>query len=104
MAEFEQIPGELDIEVGLGDDLSMLVDFDIVLTGYTFSAKVEHAATTTDITVTSTNLAVGQITMSLTDAQITAIGAGSHRWYLTWTTGTTSRRVLAGVFTIKPYP
>jgi hypothetical protein len=104
MADFQQIPGELNIEIGLGDDLSQLIDFDIVLTGYTFVSKVEHGATTTDITVTNTNLATGQITLGLTDAQITAIGSGSHRWYLAWTTGTTTRRVLAGTFIVKPYP
>jgi hypothetical protein len=104
MADFQQIPGELNIEIGLGDDLSQLIDFDIVLTGYTFVAKVEHGATTTDMTVANTSLATGQITIGLTDAQITTIGSGSHRWYLAWTTGTTTRRVLAGTFIVKPYP
>lgn len=104
MADLEQIPGELNIKVGLGDDFSKLIDFDIVLTGYTFVGKVEHNGTTTDITFTNTDLSAGQVTISLTDAQITAIGAGVHRWYMAWTTGTTTRRVLAGTFEIVSYP
>jgi hypothetical protein len=106
MTDFQQVPGELNIEVGLGDDLSMLIDFDIVLTGYSFVSKVEHAngAATTNITVTATNLASGQITISLTDAQITTIGIGTHRWYLAWTVGSSTRRVLAGMFMVKSYP
>lgn len=104
MADLTEIPGELNIKWTVGSDFSKLLDFDIVLTGYTFSAKVVHASTTTDITVANTDLSVGQITLSLTDAQIDAIGAGVHKWYLTWTTGTTSRRVLAGDFEIVNYP
>jgi hypothetical protein len=106
MADFTQIPGELNIEVGLGDDLSMLIDFDIVLTGYTFIGKVIHidGVTETNITITNTDLSTGKITISMTDAQIDAIGAYECRWYLEWTTGTASRRVLAGKFTIIKYP
>jgi hypothetical protein len=104
MADFEQIPGELNFTVGLGDDLSALFDLDIVLTGYTFVAKVEHGTTTTDITITNTNLAVGQFTLVWTRAQIAAIGSGSHRWYIEWTTGSLTRRAYAGTFIVKPYP
>jgi hypothetical protein len=104
MADIEQLPGELNITTTADDDLSVLLDFDVVLTGYTFVAKVEHYQTTTTITVTNTDLAAGKITISLTNTQLTAIGAGIHKWYLNWTTGTTDRRVLAGTFTIQNYP
>jgi hypothetical protein len=97
---FQQIPGALDIEVGLGDDFSFLLDFDISLVGYTFAAYVDM----TTISVANTDLAAGKITLSLTDAQITTIGTGPHTWYLIWTTGTTSRRILAGNFTILEFP
>lgn len=106
MATLEQLPAELNLEIGLGDDLSMPVDFSIDLTGYTFAAKVVRIPdeTITDIAVANTNLATGQIALSLTDAQITALGVGNHRWYLIWTIGSASRRVLAGGFAIKAYP
>ena len=76
MATYTQIPAELDIEVGAGDDLSILLDFDISLTGYTFVSKVVQAYSGTETTVTCTNtdLANGQVTISLTDTQITSIG------------------------------
>jgi len=104
MTTFEQLPGELDIEVGAGDDLAILLDFDISLTGYTFESTVVKPSGNTAITVTNTNLASGQITLSLTDVQITAIGVGTWYWYLTWTLSGASRRALAGVFTVKARP
>lgn len=101
MATYSQTPGDLDLEVGLGDDFSMLIDFDISLTGYTFESKVTKPSGDVTITVTNTDLSAGQITLSLTDVQITSIGFGRYSWYLTWTTGSASRRVLAGDFTVK---
>jgi hypothetical protein len=99
MTTFSQTPGELDIEVGLGDDLSLLLDFDISLAGYTFAGMVNS----TPISIASTDLANGQITISLSDTQITALGAGNHRWYLIWTLSGASRRVLAGEFRVMGY-
>jgi len=107
MTTYQQIPGELNLEVGLGDDLSKLIDFDISLVGYTFEAKVEPSdgSTAVSMTVANTDLANGQITIGLTDTQITAIGAGTtNKWYLTWTISGASRRVLAGKFIVKDYP
>ena len=104
MAAITQVPGKLNITTTTDDDLSVLLDFDVVLTGYTFVAKVEHNQNTTAITVTDTNLSAGQITIALSNALLMAIGEGLHRWYLIWTTGTTDRRVLAGDFTIQNYP
>jgi len=103
MATYTQIPAELDIEVGAGDDLSILLDFDISLTGYTFVSKVVQAYSGTETTVTCTNtdLANGQVTISLTDTQITSIGVGTHTWYFQWTVSSASRRVLAGNFIVK---
>jgi len=104
MADIEQIPGELNLLTTADDDFSVLLDFDVVLTGYTFVAKVEHGSTTTAMTVTATDLAAGKITISLTNLQLTTIGEGKFRWYLIWTTGTTDRRILAGTFTVQNYP
>lgn len=102
MTTYQQMPGRLDIEVGLGGDFSMLIPFKIgespfPLTGYTFESKVDGVA----ITVTNTDLASGQITLSLTDTQVIALGAGKHTWYLIWTLAGISQRVFAGGFSIK---
>jgi hypothetical protein len=105
MTTFQQLPGELDIEVGLGDDLSLLLDFDIALTGYTFTGAIQNRSggEDTDFTIVETNLASGQITISLTDTEISTLGVGVHQYYLTWEVDSLSRRVLAGTFTVKDY-
>jgi hypothetical protein len=103
MTDITQMPAEVNLKFCTADYMSYLLDFDMSLAGYTFSAKVEHS-TSTDITVTNTDLAAGKITISLTNAQITAIGTGSFLWYLDLTTGATKRRYLAGTFTIESYP
>ena len=105
MAEITQIPAELDIEVTQGDDWSMLIDADIDLTGYTFASKVEEVdGTSTDITVTETDLSAGQVTLSLTDTETDALSVINHKWYFDWTVSGATRRVLAGKYTIITYP
>lgn len=106
MAEYSQLPGELNINVGLGDDLVLNLDFDISLVGYVFIAKTISAfdGSETEWGVSGTNLAAGHLMLSLTDSQITTLGERIHRWYLLGTTGTYSRRYLAGNFEVKAYP
>ena len=105
MTQLNQIPADLDITISVDDGFSYLFDSDINLTGYTFVAKVQASGgTETTITVTNTDLTNGQITLSLTTAQITAIGEGAHNWYLTWTVGGLPRRAVAGDFIIKRFP
>lgn len=105
MADIEQTPGELNFKISLGDDFSYLLDFDVNLTGYTFAAAVvKKDGTEQAITITETDLAAGKITISLTDAQITALLTDARRWYLTWTVAAASRRILAGGFEIVSYP
>ena len=107
MTELTQQPATLNITISIDDDFSYLVDFDINLTGYTFAGavvKYPENSVETAISIATTDLTNGQITISLTDAQITALGQGVHKWYLTWTVSGLSRRVLAGDFTIRKYP
>lgn len=100
MADLQQIPGALNITVTAIDDMSIALDFYASLVGYTFTAFVQSASASTAITVTAADLAAGQLTLSLTNSQLTTIGVGYHKWYLAWNTGTLDRRVLAGNFTI----
>jgi hypothetical protein len=106
MTELRQEPALLDVWVAIDDDWSYLLDFDIVLTGYTFAGNVVSGLTSalTAITIATTDLAAGKITVSLTDTQITALGLGTHKWYITWTVSGLSRRVLAGNFKVEQYP
>lgn len=103
MSTINHTPARLNISLAIDDDLSLLLDFDVDLTGYTFSAKiVESDDTETTITVTNTDLTNGKITLSSTaSSRDTAnLEADTYAWYLTWTTSSTDRRVLAGDFTI----
>jgi len=106
MAKFTQIPGELDIIATHGDDFLFTLDFDINLTGYTFSSKFVVFATNleTTITVTNTDLPLGQIKLSIPKATMAILPLGKSKWYLNWSTPTETRRVLAGVFEIVKYP
>lgn len=100
----EQTPAEVHIEVAIDDSFSSLVDFSIVLTGYTVTAYVDkNDGTQTAFTIATTDLSAGQVTISLTKTQITAIGAGVHKWYLRYGNGTIERRAFAGNFTVYPY-
>lgn len=99
-------PGSLSfVRATAGQPFSNLVDFSISLTGYTFSAEIVSAVTGSQIvpiTVTATNLAAGQVTLSLTGAQTTAIARGSYLWRLRWTSPTGEvRTVLEGIFEVE---
>lgn len=74
MTTITQIPAGVDIEVAVDDSFSSLVDFSISLTGYTVTAFVDkNDGSQVEMTVTNTDLSVGQVTISLTKSQITSI-------------------------------
>ncbi len=100
----EQVPGRLDIKISKGDDMSILIDFDIDITGYTHTAStVELDASTTAITVVDTDLGNGQITLTMTDTLLGAIAVGTHKWYLDRTNAGFQRRTLSGNFEVTLY-
>lgn len=105
MTEVTQVPGELDIKITQGDDMSILLDFDISLSGYTFESKVIEADDTeTVITVVATDLGEGQVTLTMTDTLSGALnltgGNTKDRWYLDRTNAGNQRRLLAGNFQV----
>jgi hypothetical protein len=96
---FDVMPGELDITGVVGDDLVLPFDFDIDLTGYTFTAFIEldnvPFPATMNFTITPINLANGLFNASLTAAQTASIGPGSNkRWYLRWTNPSSLTRTI----------
>jgi hypothetical protein len=96
-----ELPQRIDIKVSAGSNFSSSIDFDFNTTGYTVTAYVNYGLPDQQaFTVAVVSLALGQYTISLTAAQITALGSGSHKWYLHYTNGTTSRRAFSGVFLI----
>jgi hypothetical protein len=104
MVQIEQTPAEVDIIAAVDDSFSSLIDLDISLTGKTVAAQVDlFSGGTQAFTVVNTNLASGQVTISLTSAQMTSIGVGEHRWFLRYYDGSSSRRAFAGRFTVIKY-
>jgi hypothetical protein len=106
MTNFTQIPGALNITATINDDFSFGLDFDISLSGYSFSAQVVSISSGTLIpmTVTNTDLALGKVNISLDKTAISSLGVAQHHWYFQWVVGSQTRRILAGTFTIVNYP
>ena len=104
MVAITQIAGIVNITITQGGDWSVLVDFDIDLTGYTFESKVEESdGTLNEILVTNTDLSAGQITLSMTDTKTNDLSLDTHKWYLDRTNAGEQRRYLAGTFKVIEY-
>lgn len=99
MAAYEQLPGTLPLAFKAGDDFSALVDFSLDMTGYAVSASLLSIVTGSQvvaITASITNAASGQVNVSLSDTQTSAIQPGTYRWVLVGTQGAATRTLLEG--------
>jgi hypothetical protein len=88
MATVFATPGTLNVVVRRGEAVSQLLDFSISLTGYTFSAEIVSAvtfATVQALTVSTVNLATGQVNVGLSAAAAANVAAGTYLWRLVWT-------------------
>jgi hypothetical protein len=88
MATVSATPGTLNIIVKQGQAVSQLLDFSISLTGYTFSAEIVSAVTFSTVqalTVSTVNLATGQVNVGLSAANAANVAAGTYLWRLVWT-------------------
>jgi hypothetical protein len=109
MATYAQTPGLLNIKGVVGAHFSCQLDFGTSLSGYSFDAAIVLQEYPTKreqaVTVTIDNAGSGIITLSLTGAQTTAIGAiANKKWYLNWTTGGIKQTILAGRFELSDIP
>jgi hypothetical protein len=106
MTDFTQIPGLLNIVATHDDDFEFNLDFDINLSGYTFSAKIISISTNTPVSlsISPVDLSLGKITISLDKTAISALAVAQHHWYFDWVYGGKTRRILAGTFSIVNYP
>jgi hypothetical protein len=103
MTDFSQSPGILNIAATHGDDFLFNLDFNISLAGYSFLANVVTISTNTlvPMTVTTIDLAEGQVSISLAKATLALLEEAVHHWTLDWTIGGKTRRVLAGEFVVS---
>ena len=99
MANYEQLPGELNLAFNRGDDISTLIDFSISMSSHTVTAVIYSLIsgdTVQAFTVTAANASNGQYNISLTDAQTTAIPRGTYGWRMIWTENNATRTALTG--------
>lgn len=98
MAQYNQIPGKLDIKVKNGDDVSITINIDQSITGYTFSAYINES---TSNTFAVTALSSSSLKIEMDGTQLEEFGTGNQEWRLAWTsTGGVNRTILNGKLVI----
>jgi hypothetical protein len=108
MATYTNLPGALNIEVRRGDELGLTPDFNVSLAGYTVSAAVYSIVTGSTAGTMSAALTTdgsdGKVSLSMTEAETSALAQGTYRWALTWTApGSVARMALTGALEVKPW-
>jgi hypothetical protein len=99
MPSYDQTPGPLSFSFARGDDFSALIDLSIAVTGYSFTASITSLVTGLEVvplTVTVVSAANGQVNVSLTDTQTSALARGTYGWNMKWTESNATRTALAG--------
>lgn len=112
---FTQLPGTLDVEIVVGDEVAMSVDFDRDITGYTleapiygtevFARGVGGTGASVSVgeqvgvwTISIADAASGTVALGLSEEQTQGLDAGvNYRWYMRWVdTNGYTRTVLSG--------
>ena len=109
MADFIQLPATLNISAVAGDDVQMVVTVTpatdcssvISIANMTFAAAFKTSNLTYNAT-TSANSTTGKVTVTWSDSQTTAAGAGSYKWWMTFTDSDITKTRLAGNFLVIP--
>ena len=114
MATYSVLPDTLDIVFIQGDELSIELDFDQGLTGYTFQHKIVEITSVSNggvasyadkltFTRTDLDLSQGRMNLSLQESQTDTLSlTGSYRWWFRWyAPGTITRTVLSGTVSVK---
>lgn len=99
MPTYDAIPGQLNIRLARGDDISVLLDTSLNMTGYTVTSSITSLVTGNEVvpfTVAFVSATAGQVNVSLTDTQTAALARGTYGWNLKWTEGSATRTGLSG--------
>lgn len=102
---YTQLPGTMNLALKRANDFSTLIDFDgTTLVGYTVTASVTSLVTGASVLSFATSIsdaAAGQVNVSLTDTQTSALAAGTYGWKLDWTApGSVQRTALQGTLEV----
>lgn len=106
MATVEQTPGELNISVVQGDDLSIQMTQATTFSAYTFVATVHelHGGITTCTTAVVSSAASSTVQVdfpaALTEALAVTTNEGAHNWKCVYTVGGLTRTWVKGTFTV----
>lgn len=105
MTTFTQLPGTLNLDIVQGDSLSVSIDFDRSLVGYTVDASVLSTparAVIVPLTTTLVSAGDGIVGVSLTAQQTAGLPVGTYLWELTWLSdGNEKRKVMAGYLEVR---
>lgn len=93
MATADQSPGVLNVSFTRGEQWGLLLDFDdpASLTGYTVTAGLYSTVTgaaVQAVTVTTVDLSVGRVNLSLTSSQTAGLAAGTYEFRVGWSSPT----------------
>lgn len=113
--KFTQLPGTLDVEIVVGDEVAMSVDFDRDITGYQLQAPIfvtesfvigvggatsgaARGTTVENWAISVIDAQAGTIALGLSESQTENLPVGqAYRWYLRWSdTSQYTRTVLSG--------
>jgi hypothetical protein len=101
MANFEQLPGTLNLAFRRADEVSTEIDFSpISLTAYTMTATIASlvgGGTVASMTTTMVDAAAGRVNVGLTDEQTGSLPVGTYRWEMTANDGAARRTYLVGM-------
>lgn len=106
MPTWDQTPAVVDVVCVIGDDLGFSVAEDtptFLVTGATVTADVYDASNLTTALVSMTTLIgpSGTCSFSLTDTQVTTLGAGQFVYRVRTTVSGSDRTILTGKFTVR---
>jgi hypothetical protein len=101
MATYSVLPGSMNLAFKRGGDFASTIDFDgTTLVGYTVTASLISLVSSTVVQSFTTSIvdaAAGQVSVSLSDTQTTALAAGTYGWQLDWVApGSVQRTALSG--------
>jgi hypothetical protein len=106
MATYSMASGTLNLTVPRGTELVATLDFSDDTTGYTVTSEVYSLVSGTTLyspSVSVVSATAGQHTLTLTEANTEAYGAGSYGLrVIRIAPGTVTRRLIAGILEVQP--
>jgi hypothetical protein len=104
MASYTQLPGTLNLTVKAGDYFSTVIDFDTNLDDTFVFANVYSLVNNESLVsmeVGYIDVSLGQVSASLTEAQVSSLKSGSYGWSMYWMLPTGQKRsALGGIFEV----